>query len=344
MGGKVVVVEGSAHVILSGFSDEATSSKNFREQLAVIAALGLKYLAIRFLDVGFGCKNAMDLAWEEVQQAVRFLSEYDVRVSSLGSPLGKVKLLNIDDGTANRYVPFEEYLRQDVAHACRLAHALEVRLVRAFSFYPPRGGRPEEYLNQATDQLGRMADLFHKEGLTLGLEVEANLVGYSGRTLRQIHQHLCHPSVVLVFDAANLVMQGLSSNQVLEEYHQMRPALGWLHIKDYRTVTGQIPGEYVREDEASDFVPAGCGEGAYLPILQDVRHRLNEMVVSMQARGAPGLFLELEPHLRGGGQFGGYSGPDGFGVALRSLCGLLDQVELPYRLRQASDLTPSVTQ
>jgi hypothetical protein len=189
-----------------------------------------------------------------------------------------------------------------------------------------------------------MADVFHKEGLTLGLEVEANLVGYCGRILRQIHEQLCHSSIVLVFDAANLVMQGLNSNQVLDEYRQMRNALGWLHIKDYRTVAGQNPGEYVREDEASDFVPAGCGEGAYLQILQDVRHRLKELVASMQARGAPGLFLELEPHLRGGGQFGGYSGPDGFGVALRSLCGLLDQVQLPYRLRQASDLAPSTTQ
>ena len=39
----------------------------------------------------------------------------------------------------------------------------------------------------------------------------------------------------------------------------------------------------------------------------------------MKSRGVPGVFLDLEPHVKGGGQFGGFSGPDGFGVALRAL-------------------------
>ena len=49
--------------------------------------------------------------------------------------------------------------------------------------------------------------------------------------------------------------------------------------------------------------------------------------------GAPGMILELEPHLKGGGQFGGFSGPDGMGVAVRSLCRMLDYLEIDYDLR-----------
>jgi hypothetical protein len=47
----------------------------------------------------------------------------------------------------------------------------------------------------------------------------------------------------------------------------------------------------------------------------------------------PLVFLDLEPHLRKGGQFGGYSGPDGFGLALRYLCRMLDKSKISYRLR-----------
>ena len=45
------------------------------------------------------------------------------------------------------------------------------------------------------------------------------------------------------------------------------------------------------------------------------------------------MILELEPHLKGGGQFGGFSGPDGMGVAVRSLCRMLDYLQIDYDLR-----------
>jgi hypothetical protein len=50
------------------------------------------------------------------------------------------------------------------------------------------------------------------------------------------------------------------------------------------------------------------------------------------------VFLDLEPHLKGGGQFGGFSGPDGMGVALRSLCRVLDYVGIGYHLRDFDDI------
>jgi hypothetical protein len=55
-------------------------------------------------------------------------------------------------------------------------------------------------------------------------------------------------------------------------------------------------------------------------------------------RGIPGVFLDLEPHVKGGGQFGGFSGPDGMGVALRGLTKVLDFVGLDYHLRDFADI------
>ena len=52
----------------------------------------------------------------------------------------------------------------------------------------------------------------------------------------------------------------------------------------------------------------------------------------LHRRGIPGVVVDLEPHLKGGGQYGGFSGPDGFGVALRSLCRVLDYVGIEYHL------------
>jgi len=54
--------------------------------------------------------------------------------------------------------------------------------------------------------------------------------------------------------------------------------------------------------------------------------------------GVPGVFLDLEPHLKGGGQFGGFSGPDGMGVALAGLCRLLDYVGIEYHRRDFDDI------
>jgi hypothetical protein len=48
--------------------------------------------------------------------------------------------------------------------------------------------------------------------------------------------------------------------------------------------------------------------------------------------------MDLDPHLKGGGQFGGFSGPDGFGVALRNLCKVLDYVGIDYQLRDYDSL------
>jgi len=326
------------HVILSGFADEAANQKTAEQQFAAFAALGLQYYTVRFVDAGNGIKNVMDLSKSEVGRLRRLQAEYGLNVSSIGSPIGKIKLLDVDDGTTNRFVPFKQYLAKDVANVCDLAHAFETKLIRGFSFYHPKGTDPREHLPQVVDQLGQIAETCHRNDLTLGLEVEANLVGQSGELLAEIHRQVNHPAMVLIFDAANIVVQGFSPDGVFDQYLAMKKGLGWMHIKDYRHPRPAQRVTHVNEDTLKHFVPADLGNSGHEAILRDFAAAIPGLERRLKRRGIPGVFLDLEPHVKGGGQFGGFSGPDGFGVALRGLCRTLDYVGIDYHLRDFDDI------
>ena len=206
-------------VILSGFADEAVGKgeKTAVEQFTSFAALGLQYYSLRFIDVGGGTKNVMKLTQQEIRKVRRLQDDFGMKVSSIGSPIGKVKLLDVDDGTKNAYVPFKQYLSRDVKKVCELAHAFETKLIRGFSFYHPRGTKPEDHLPQVVDQLGQIAEACARAGVTFGLEVEANLVGETGHLLAKIYRRVNHPAMVLIFDAANIVVQGYTPAEVFEQ-------------------------------------------------------------------------------------------------------------------------------
>lgn len=321
-------------VLLSALADEVSNEKTAVEQLAVCAALGLRYYSIRFIDLGSGVKNVMKLTKEERQRLIRELHpRFDMQVASIASPLGKVKLVDKDDGTQINFVPFEKYLSEDVRHAIELAHEFDTKLIRGFSFYPPRGEDPGKHFAQAADQIGRITDLCQKEGVIYGLEIEANLIGSSGEAMARLHREINNPALVTIFDGANLSAQNIPAAGCFENYVAMKPGLGWIHIKDYRIDPSLTWHGHVDEERLKNFVPADEGDSGHEAILRDFKTILPEVDAKMKKLGVPGVFVDLEPHLRGGGVFGGYSGADGLGVALRALCNVLDYVGIDYELR-----------
>ncbi len=325
-------------VVLSGFADEAANQKTIEQQFVAFAALGLQYYSLRFIDAGNGIKNVMQLTVPEITKIRHLENEYELNVASIGSPIGKVKLLDEEDGTKNKYIPFAKYLSGEVAKACELAHAFETKLIRGFSFYHPKGTDPQPHLPQVVDQLGQIAEACHRSDLIFGLEVEANLVGQNGTLLAEIHRQVNHPSLMLIFDAANLSTQGYSPDDVFAEYLAMKPGLGWMHIKDYHHPSPTKRTNHVDEEALKNFVPADRGDSAHELILRDFREYIPTIEKKLQPRGVPGAFLDLEPHVKGGGQFGGFSGPDGFGVALRGLTRVLDYAGIGYHLRDFDDI------
>jgi sugar phosphate isomerase/epimerase len=341
-------------VVLSGFGDEAANHKTAVEQLAAFAAIGLQYYSLRFVDVGGGVKNVMKLTKSEITRLRHLEDEYGMNVASIGSPLGKVKLRDVEDGTKNPFVPFDRYLDKEVSRACELAHAFETKLIRGFSFYHPKGSDPWEHVPQAADQLAQIAEACHRSDLTFGLEIEANLVGQSGELMAELHRRVNHPALVTIFDGGNIVSQGYTTEETFAQYLAMKPSIGWMHIKDYHdpqlgavaglSEAGHKSGEaghktqHVDEEKLKHFVPAHLGDSGHERILRDFAEVLPQLHDKLTKRGIPGVVLDLEPHLKGGGQFGGFSGPDGMGVALRGLCRVLDHVGIEYHLRDFDDV------
>ena len=79
-------------IFISGFADEI--SPDFDEQLRVVTELGMKYISLRTADK----KGIADYTAEEVsEKLLPRLEKAGVKVSSLGSPIGKIQ---IDDEEA----------------------------------------------------------------------------------------------------------------------------------------------------------------------------------------------------------------------------------------------------
>ena len=329
---------GRPQVILTGFADECSNTKTMIEQFVAFSALGLQYYSVRFVNLGDGVKNVMKLSTEEIRSVIELQNDYGLNVSSIGSPIGKIKLLDVDDGSNDVYIPFEKYLEQDVKRVCDVAHLFETKLIRGFSFYQPKNDDPQKYISQVVDRLGKIAETCHRSDLTFGLEVEANLVGCNGWILAEIYRQVNHPAMKLIFDAANLVVQGYTTAEIYDQYEAMKPGIGWMHIKDYAKTQVENKGGRQDEDKMKGFVPCDMGYSGHEAILRDFSKMLPALTEYNQNRGIPGVFLDLEPHVKGGGQFGGYSGSDGLGVALRALCRTLDYTGIDYQLRDFDDL------
>jgi len=319
-------------VILTGFADEGPVSKNAEAQMAMCRGVGLSWYSPRFVDCGSGVKNLMALDDDELGKLRDLQDSYEMKPSSIGSPIGKCKLLDVDDGTTNFYKPFDQYLAEDVAHMIEVAGVLGAKLVRGFSFYPPKTDDPFQHVAKAAEQLKAIAEACDKAGLIFGLEVEANLVGRNGELEMALYEAVNHDALMLIYDGANICCQGYDSDAVYAQYLAMKKGIGWMHVKDYQREDGEAFKDHVDEEMMLRFVPCDRGDSAYYRVFADFKHRIPDLTQKLQAKGIPGVFIDLEPHLKGGGQFGGFSGPDGFGVALRALCRVLDAVGIGYDL------------
>ena len=327
-------------VIISAFADEAANRRTALEQMTALAAIGIRNYSPRFIDVlGDGkIEHVTELSPEKLEKLRGFHAEYGVKVTSIGARVGKVKLLDVDDGSHNKFVPFDEYMQGEVARTIKCAKALDTKLIRGFSFYHPRGTKPERHLDLAAEQIRKITEACAAEGLVYGLEIEPNLVGETGPLLAELATRVKHPSMVLIFDGGNVAAQNKNAIQVYNEYRATVPWLGWMHVKDYRIDKSLVWEGAVDEDRLKNFVPCTDGDSGHEMIFRDLREELPAIEERLQKLGIPGFYLETEPHLKGGGQFGGFSGPDGMGVAVRALCSALDYSGIDYSLRTFADI------
>jgi sugar phosphate isomerase/epimerase len=274
-------------LVLSGFADEI--SPDLDEQLAVLAAESISHLELRSV----WSTNVADLDDAQIARLRRELDDSGVRVSAIGSPIGKI-------GIDAPLEPEMERLRR----VGDIASELGTTLVRVFSFFIPRAQDPQLYRTRVIDRMAALAGLAAERGLVLAHENEKEIYGDVPERCADVIASVGSPSLRATFDAANFVQCGVRPHS--DAYELLRPYLVYVQMKDALAATGEV-------------VPAGQGDG-------EVRETLAELRDS----GFEG-YLSLEPHLATAGRFGGFSGPDGFLTASAALKDLLADLSMPWR-------------
>ena len=272
---------------LTGFADEI--SPDLLVQLDILERERIQYLEFR----GVWNKNVLDLTDAEIDTVKATLAQRGVKVSSIGSPIGKIQIT--DD-----FAPHQAAFRR----ALHVAHTLDAPYIRMFSFFIPDGEAPERYREQVLDRLGQLVRLAEAANVTLLHENEKHIYGDIPQRCYDLLAQINSPALRAAWDPANFVQCGV--RPYTEGFALLRPFIAYVHVKDARQTSGQV-------------VPAGQGDGEW-----------PETIAALQATQFDGFF-SLEPHLHVAGPSSGFTGPALFAVAATALKGLLRDQGIQWR-------------
>ena len=271
---------------LSAFADEVTD--DFAGQVKYLAAEHVGYIEPRFINK----KNIMDLTQEELNEAKKEIVGYGLKVSAIGSPIGKVRL---DE-------PFGPHLDM-FKHAVELALFFETPYIRMFSYYARQGRDIADYREQVLERMSAKVELIKDVDVVMVHENEAHIYGHTAENCVDLVKTVNSPKLRLVYDPANFVWGEKIADNVKSCWPLMKPYVAHIHIKDWKlgADTGSIPGE---------------GDG-----------QIRELLAELAALNYDGC-LTMEPHLQVGGQFGGKTGPKLFSQAIAAVRELAAEVGL----------------
>ena len=241
-----------ANLILSAFSDEYADG--LVEQCKALNDFGISYMEMR----GVNGKNVSTLTKAEILEAKRTLLDYGIKVSSNGSPLGKIKI----DGDLKGHL-------ETAKRVFETANELGAKYIRMFSFYLPEGKTREECRGQVCDELEKLLLLADSYGVTLCHENEALIYGESPEKCLELVEYF-DGKLKCVFDMGNFVLDGYNP---IEAYKLLEKYVEYFHIKDALY--------------AGAIVPAGKGEA-----------QIKEILGLYKASGKKDTFITLEPHLQ----------------------------------------------
>lgn len=237
---------------VSAFSDEYADG--LEEQCRALNGFDIQYMEMR----GVNGKNVSMLTKNEVKEAKKVLTDYNVQVSSIGSPLGKIKL----DGDICEHL-------ETARRVFETANELGAKNIRCFSFYLPDGKTREECKGHVFDELEKLVKLSEEYNVTLCHENEALIYGESPEKCLEILEYF-GGKMKCVLDMGNFVLDGYNP---MEAYKVLHKHIEYFHIKDALY--------------AGAIVPAGKGEAQIREILADYKET-----------GKKDTFITLEPHLQ----------------------------------------------
>lgn len=237
---------------ISCFADEISTSLD--RQIAVLHGLGISHIELRSTD-GI---NVADYSMDYAKEVRRKLDDANIRVSAIGSPIGKIGIEDDFDGH-----------RKKLQHVEALADLFETKYIRMFSFYLPEDSDPSAYRDPVFFRMDQMVNEAARNGITLLHENEKGIYGDTAPRCLELMKQFNSDAFGCTFDFANFVQ---CRQDTLEAYEMLKPYITYVHIKDALFADGTV-------------VPAGTGDG-----------NVTRILTALNQTGYHG-FLSLEPHL-----------------------------------------------
>lgn len=280
--------------MLTGFADEIAD--DLKEQVKHVKSLNMSYIEMRGVDGN----NLIYHNDDKVKSIKKYLDENGIKLSALGSPLGKIGIK--DDFDKH----FEEYKR-----AVEVAHMMDCKNIRMFSYYIPEGENADNYRAEVFERTGKFVDYAKANDAVLLHENEKGIYGDNAKRCLDLMDEFYCDNFKCIFDFANFVQV---KQDTLEAYEMLKKYIFYFHVKDALWKDGQV-------------TPVGYGDG-----------HVKEILLKELEKGYDG-FMSLEPHLsdfagfsnleKPGDDFKKYdkklTGPESFSLAYEALAKLLNE-------------------
>jgi len=208
---------------LCAFADEASSS--LEKQVLALKRNNISLVELRNING----ENIGSISEEKAMEYAAYLKKEGIKVWSIGSPLGKIKIEQ----------DFEEHLRL-TEHIINIAKIFETDKVRMFSFFL---SDHDIHRNTVIDRLIKMNNLAISKGMQFYNENEkdiyCDMAEYAVDILDNVN------GLKSIFDPANYIQCGQNIDDAM---NMLIDRTDYFHIKDAIMGSGEV-------------VPAGKGDG-----------------------------------------------------------------------------------
>ena len=276
--------------VYSAFADEI--SADLSVQISELQKHGIGYIEAR----GINGKNISNHTASEAVEIKKILDDNNMKISALGSPIGKIKITDDFDAETEKF-----------KRTVELAKIFDTKYIRIFSFYMDTS-KAEKYRNEVFKRFQTYIDIAKENKIVLLHENEKQIYGDTPQRCLDLLKTINSDYLKATFDPANFIQckaDPLSAFELLENY------IEYVHIKDALWQSG-------------DVVPAGMGDG-----------KVKEILTRLHQKKWNG-FLSIEPHLGDFQGFadleGGKtvkkesSGPDKFDIAFAAIESIINDI------------------
>ena len=226
---------------LCAFADEYND--NLDKQIEGLKLNNIDYIELRTVNG----TNVADLTDKQAIDTYEKLSKSNIKVWSIGSPLGKV---DIDCN-------FDEY-KKIIERVCVIANIMHCDKVRMFSFFNAYDKKEKVF-----SYLQEMVNIGKKYNVLMCHENEKDVFGDSVDRVLEIQANV--KGLKYVYDPANFVQCKQDSDYAIEKLFD---SITYFHIKDVIASSEQL-------------VPAGYGDGKIEKFLSKI-DKNNDVVLTLE--------------------------------------------------------------